>query len=105
MKNFNDLTTKDLARIIVEKQPIEILVDYETLEVPALKEMTVEMNEVIINPAVVTPDNFKDYMYNAMLSSALNKNFIIQLLFWHKTNAKIYCKKYDADLYKVRLEF
>ena len=102
MKKFYELSSEDFTQILNDKKEVEILIDYDTLYVENLKLMEIDNTEVIINPTIVDEDN-----YNLLLIDALQSNdmFMASLLGWQKANATVFCKKYNEDLYKLRIVF
>ena len=87
---------------MVDKKEVEILIDHDTLYVEHLKLMKIDNTEIIINPTVLDEDN-----YNLLLINALQANdmFMVSLLGWQKANATVFCKKYNDELYKLRIIF
>ncbi|CAM4252159.1 hypothetical protein FLTE109939_01200 [Flavobacterium terrigena] len=102
MKKFYELSSADFTQILTDKKEVEILIDYDTLHVEHLKLMPIDNTEVVINPTILDEDN-----YNLLLIDALQSNdmFMASLLGWQKANATVFCKKYNDDLYKLRLVF
>lgn len=102
MKKFYELSSEDFTQILVDKKEVEILIDHDTLYVEHLKLMKIDNTEIIINPTILDEDN-----YNLLLINALQANdmFMVSLLGWQKANATVFCKKYDDDLYKLRIVF
>lgn len=102
MKKFYELSSEDFTQILVDKKEVEILIDHDTLYVEHLKLMKIDNTEVIINPTVLDEDN-----YNLLLINALQANdmFMVSLLGWQKANATVFCKKYNDELYKLRIIF
>lgn len=102
MKKFHELSSEDFTQILADKKEFELLIDYDTLYVEHLKLMKIDNTEVIINPTISDEDD-----YNLLLMNALQENdmFMVSLLGWQKANATVFCKKYDDDLYKLRLVF
>jgi len=102
MKKFHELSSEDFTQILADRKEVEILIDYDTLYVEHLKLMKIDNTETIINPTILNEDN-----YNLLLINALQANdmFMVSLLGWEKENATVFCKKYNDDLYKLRLVF
>lgn len=102
MKKFYELSSEDFTQILTDRKEVEILIDYDTLYVEHLKLKEIDNTEIIINPTILDEDN-----YNLLLIDALQANdmFMVSLLGWKKANATVFCKKYNDDLYKLRLVF
>ena len=102
MKKFNELSSEDFTQILNDRKEIEILIDYQTLSMESLKLMEISNPEVIIKPKFLNQDNYKLLLIEAIESK---DSFLVNLLSWQNANAIVFCKKYNDDLYKLRIVF